>query len=65
MKAQIIEPLEDNSLCWATDPSLLDIFIDEIGCTTELFSNMLNTYRRFSQRRMLHVNHRFPGAHAQ
>jgi hypothetical protein len=38
----------DASLCWAADKTLLDILIDEYGCTTELFSNILSTYHRFS-----------------
>ena len=45
----------NSTLCWATNKLLLDIIIDECGCTEELFSNILNTYYRFKTRRMLHV----------
>lgn len=44
-----------SSFCWATPRDLLDIFIDDIGCTEELFSNIENTYHRFEGRRMLYV----------
>jgi len=47
------------SLCWATLRTLLDVLIDEIGCDTELFSNILNTYFRFRARRMLQANEPF------
>ena len=47
------------SLCWATNRSLLDILIDEIGCQRELFSNILNTYHRFTSRCMLQPNPTF------
>ena len=40
----------DPKLCWAADITLLDILIDECGCTTELFSNIMNTYHRFTER---------------
>ena len=48
-----------SSLCWAADRLLLDILIDECGCERELFSNILNTYHRFKNRRMLKVHHAF------
>jgi len=50
------------SLCWATLRSLLDILIDEVGCDTELFSNILNTYFRFKARRICYkqMNHLLP-----
>ena len=44
------------SLCYATQRTLLDILIDEIGCKRELFSNILNTYERFESRCMLQQN---------
>ena len=47
------------SLCWATPRALLDILIDEIGCSRELFSNILNTYNRFKSRCMLQTNRAF------
>ncbi len=43
----------DAKLCWAADITLLDILIDECGCTSELFSNIMNTYHRFTERRSL------------
>jgi hypothetical protein len=49
----------DSSLCWAADPTLLDIIIDECKCTTELFSNIMNTYHRFSERRSLYAHPAF------
>ena len=39
----------DESLCWAADTTLLHILIDECSCTTELVSNMINTYHRFKR----------------
>ena len=53
---------ENPSLCWATDRELLDIFIDVIGCTAEIFTNILNTYHRFTNRRSIQPYHAFPGA---
>ena len=47
------------SLCWAAPRALLDILIDEIGCSRELFSNILNTYNRFESRCMLQSNPAF------
>jgi len=43
----------DSSLCWAADPTLLDIITDECKCSMELFSNFMNTYHRFRERRTL------------
>ena len=48
-----------SALCWATDRILLDIVIDECKCTTELFSNIVNTYHRFLNRRMLYAHPNF------
>ena len=41
------------SLCWATHRALLHIFVDRLGCETELFCNILNTFHRFTERRMI------------
>jgi hypothetical protein len=49
----------DPKLCWAADITLLDILIDECGCTTELFSNIMNTYHRFTERRTLSIHQPF------
>ena len=49
----------DESLCWAADTTLLDILIDECSCTTELFSNILNTYHRFRHRYTLYSHPSF------
>ena len=49
----------DESLCWTADRLLLDILIDECGCERELFSNILNTYHRFSTRRVLSIHASF------
>ena len=46
-------------LCWAADRTLLDIIIDVLGCTKELFSNILNTYHRFQERRSLYAHPSF------
>jgi hypothetical protein len=48
-----------SSLCWAADRLILDNLIDECGCERELFSNILNTYHRFKNRRILKVHHAF------
>ena len=54
----------DSSLCWAADTTLLDIIIDECKCSTELFSNIMNTYHRFSERRSLYAHPSF-ATHAE
>ena len=46
----------DAFLCWAADTTLLDILTDECGCPTELFSNILNTYHRFEQTRIMYTH---------
>ena len=52
----------DESLCWAADTTLLDILIDECSCTTELFSNIMNTYHRFKRRYSLYSHPSFINA---
>ena len=46
-----------DKLCWATHRTLLHIICDELHCETELFSDMMNTFHRFKERRSLR-NHR-------
>ena len=50
----------DASLYRAADKTLPDKLIDDWGCTTELFSNILNTYHRFPERRALYAHLAFP-----
>ena len=53
----------DESLCWAADTTLLDILIDECSCTTELLSNIMNTYHhRFKRRYSLYSHPSFINA---
>ena len=51
-------PREDK-LCWAAHRTLLRIIMEELHCTTELFSDLLNTFHVFEGRRSLDAHHSF------